>query len=1137
MCPPGISRRSDVPGLRVYLPYQSIPVRVRLGYDTDLSRLETAVLRGIVQLWRRSSNNGGSIAGVGLSTVEAQFGLGQRVMLDLMFDFWRREYVALDLYNATVAPLPAVVAAANAGELDRLASGEFKLETVDVWFDRVSGHLTGRSGYSHPPERHLIVPSDPLFKAAVSDVRGGDVVRAVEEVLTENARGSDHRSTESDSPASPRGRPMRVMESSIAPRQMMPVARRTMWFPVDIAVREDPDSHEIRVTATSNSHRSAERDEKIGHLLTQFVVTRPDHPFSMQLRGSVEIRLSDPPSLTKTISRLRELAEGAESAMAGTRQALHAQLIDMLRGTRNQVEARISGEVHADIVRTQAEYRDRIRSVIKSAKRQLVLVSSMVLYEGVSDLLPELAEAVDAGVQVVVMWANPHRVNSRKMELDPQTKNLFTELRMRAVKQLSTDSTVIIPRQPSNFHASLAIADNHTAMVGGYSFLGRLDRSVDHFGVLVRAPTVRGCEAVESMLRWVRNTMTESTAASALLFRERDFHDHNHEPPFPLPEDPIAWSSLPAALQHDASASEAAVRAWAMAWRRCAAEVDRVFASRERPSVTLVEDAMHRDALWDSIRSAKEQVVIAGGSISAQVVNPQLVRVMRERLAAGVRFEIFHQHVEKGSDANKQLLDEVGKESPTAFRLHRLPSGACAVVTDADELVVGGFDFLLRAGFYRTQPGRRPAAELSLRITGGNVAAQACEKLGLPAPRRRRQLLPRTPLGLDHRGNQLLVGLEAHTDPLQRALLIHEAVQSDDGGSLLDDLLEVGADSDILRIAVASKLRDGLSLNELDLARWANWLIADLWSQHRFVEAWVLRRGMSDGALPLPLAGAAAFADTPRVVTALSDAALDDGLSEAATAAVIAFTASQVLAWQGAKKHIPADTAYELREVLGVLVDAPVAACWTELAAGVLEVPTTVDAPGLGAIARTQQTIAKNHARLAEAWERAARAVADAKKVNFVFEAGSRTHAHLFHSNGTFGQLADAVDRLDIHAVRQWINQPDLGNLGAFLDAKSNEVMAGHKKRLIHSGKRKSYLERLLAVKETAQEIANLAELGEKPQDHHAFEARPIAMRVAALSPKLRADLAEHPAPERHLTQRALDSMQDIVEWGLRELN
>ena len=1116
-----------MPGLRVYLPYRPVPVRVRLGYGTELSRLEAAVLRGIVRLWAKRSNHGEMAVGVGLNTLDMRFNLGPRIMLDLVFDLWRREYVTLDLYRAEVAPLPHVVAAAaDPDKLARLGGGEFKLDTVEVWFDRVSGHLTGRSGFTHPPDRQLIVPPDPLFNAVVTDVRGGEVVRAVEELLDENTPRRE-RTTDDGDPAPPKGRPLRVMESRLAPSQLVSPTHRTSWFPVDIAVREDPDSQDVRVTATPTSWRSAAQDDRIGRLLTQFVHTRPDHPFSTRLRGSVEVRLTAPPTLGRSQARLEKLAESAQTAAAGTRRTLHSQLTEVLLATRNQVETRVNGEVRADLVRENEAYRDRVRMVIGQARRQVVLASSAVHYEGVSDLLPELHDAVGRGVQVVVVWANQH-----SGVLDDRTRNAFTELRMRANDRSSGNATVVVARKPSNFHASVVIADNHAALVGGYSFLGRLERGVDQFGAFVRAPEPGGCEAVDSLLRWVRNTVSDGTTSSAILFRERDFP--GHDPALSPPGKRIRWSPLPEPLQQDVSASDAAVRAWAMAWRRCVAEVGKVLGGRALPSVALVEDTAHRDALWDMIRAAEEQIVIAGESISARVVSPQFVRAVRERLGAGVRVEVFHRHVEKGSEPTRQLLVDVAKESSRSFRLHRLQSTACVLVRDDDEVVVGGFDFLSHSGFYRTQPGRRPAAELSLRITGGDVAARACEDLGVPPVHRRRQSGTGVPLSLDHQGNRLLVALDSCDDPMQRGKLISDAVETGDGPSLLDELSEVGAADDVLRVAAAAALRGRLRTADPASVRWLNWLVADLWSQHRFMEAWVLRRAVPTGTPSLSLTAAAAFAGTPWVVSALHSAALEDDLPPAATAAVIAFTASQVLVWPAALGPIPPEVAFELREVLRVLEDAPVAACWTELAATVAGSPPGVDDPGVGAIARAEHARTTRQARLAEAWERADTALTNATRMTFVFDVGLRTHGHLFHPNGVFGQFADVVARQDLPAARRWAARPDLDDMGTFLDNVSNEVM-GSSKKLIHSGKRKVYLERLTAVRTAAQEIAEFTDAdGDTPPSHQAAKARPLAVRLAELSAKLRADLADQAGAERYLAEQALDSMQDIVEWGLR---
>lgn len=1120
-----------MPALRVHLPYESVPVRVRLGYGDELSRIEVTVLRAVVELWNEQlaaapGADPAHAGGVGLSRLNTLFGLGYRMTLDLVFDLWRREYITLDLYRARVAPTPAVVAAFAQGEQQRLSSGEFKLETIDVWLDRVGGHLTGRSGSARPPDPELAVPSDALFSATVDDVSGSDLVRAAQETLSERGQA---RGAAAGAPIVPHGRNLRVMETRLVPAHQRPGARRRAWFPVDITVRLDPDTELVRVTVVQDSRRSLAQCERIGRLLTQFLEQRPGHRFSQKLRASVETRLADPPSLERSINRLTGLAGQALTASAGTRDALHEQLTDALRTARSQVEARVGGEARVDLLRAQEDYRAALRSVIERARRQVVLVASTVRYEGLADLLPDLRAAVARGVQLVLLWGRRH-----SDRIEQKAENVLEELRMEAAGRRLSPSTVLVARRSANVSANMVVADNHTALVGGYGYLGLLDKGTDQLGVVVSAQEPGGCEPVESILRWARRAMPDGITASAVHFRERDFP--GHEEGWTPPAERLPWTEPPAPLEQDTAASDAAVRSWALAWRNCAAEVRRTLNGRTRPSVTLVEDAAHRDALWDGVRAAERQVVVAGEHLATTVVSRRLTNVLRERLGAGVRVDVLFRHVRKGSDDAEERLAELAAEAPAAFGLHEGRSSARALVCD-DELVVGSFDFLAHEGFYSGQPGRRPPAEVGLRVSGGGVAGEAAVLLGAPAVHRRRPRAGEAHLA-HRRSHRLLATLDACTDPAQRAQVVTEAVGAPDLAGLLAELREAQAPDELLRITAAAALRGRTDGPEPALREWAGWLLEDLWSRGRFVEAWVLGSALPDCGPPPLLARTAATLGTPAVADALEECALQDGRTPGRTAALIAVGAAQVLAWpgRGGTAAVPPEVALRVREALRYLAAKDVAPCWAKLADAAVSCPPELDDPGPAAIARRQLAREYRNSSLDEAWEALDEALSSATETKFSFEAGLKTNAHLFHANGLFGELRSAAERRDLFAAAAWTQRPELADLPGFLDRTTAEIAAGLKNHVIHSSKRRAYLERLRRVEAAAGAVVAFRD--ERTDATAAYQVEPaqaLAGRLSGLWPELRADPAEQTAAERHLTEHALGQMGDIREWGTLE--
>ncbi|MEU0195544.1 hypothetical protein ABZ250_37930 [Streptomyces afghaniensis] len=1115
-----------MPALRIFLPYEAVPARVQMGYGETLSRIESTVLRGIVELWTEQQRTDRGRPGVRLSTLSDLFELGNRMTLQLVFDLWRRDYVTLDMYGAEVAPTPLVLDAYAESRQDELVGAEFTLETVDVWLDRVSGHLTGRSGYSHPPDRDLTVPAHPMFAATADDITGSDLVRAVREQLAERVREREA----SDPPDRPRGRNLRVLEVRLLPAGKLAGSKRTMWFPVNITVRQDPESEVLRVSVAQDSRRSLAHCERIGRLLTEFLERRPDHRFSKKLKASVETRLADPPSLERTLTRLETLAGQALTAPAGTRGTLHESLVEALRTARSQVGARQDGEAEVQLVRTHTDYRAAVLQVIAAAERQVVLVASAVRYEGLADLLPALRAAVERGVQLVLLWGRGHAE-----QIDPRAKNALEDLRYAADASEHDGSAVLMARRPANFNANMAVADNHTALVGSYAFLNRMERNTGQLGALIRAAEPGGCQPAEAILRWVRRAMPDGATASSVLFRERDFTRPADD--WVPPSQRLTWSEVPSPLEQDTAASDAAVRAWALAWRSCAEETRRHLAARALPSVTLVEDSAHRDALWEAVRSTSRQVVVASDIIAPTVVRQPLVAALADRAQSGVRVDVLYRYVRSQGADPRELLEKTSASTPR-FKVHQGQSAAHALIWD-DELIVGSFDFLSHDGSYRGQPGRRPPAELSLRISGGECAQQAAALLDVPAVHRP-AVRPAPFSRLGQRSHRLMGELERCPDAGGRARLVMTAVAEGDPAVLLADLREAQAPDELLRTTVAAALRGRLETVDRDLLPWADWLVADLWARGHFFEAWVLRRALPQGTLPLTLAAAAAAAHTVHIGDALETAALQEKPPPGQAAALIALGAATLLAWSGTSGQatIPPDLAARVRETLEFLatVSDP-GPCWVELAelAGHCP-PGIVEHPGPTVIARRQLLRRHRDSKVVEAWDVLDETLVTAAATHFRFDAGLKTHEHLFHAHGLFGELRTAVDERDLPGVVRWAARSEVAELPDHVDRTTAEVMAGHKNNILHSGKRRVYLERLRQVKHAAEAVAAFHDPhSHGPTGYLVSGARPTAIRLAEVWPALYTDVGGHPAPQRHLTEHALTAMQDIREWGSGE--
>jgi hypothetical protein len=226
--------------------------------------------------------------------------------------------------------------------------------------------------------------------------------------------------------------------------------------------------------------------------------------------------------------------------------------------------------------------------------------------------------------------------------------------------------------------------------------------------------------------------------------------------------------------------------------------------------------------------------------------------------------------------------------------------------------------------------------------------------------------------------------------------------------------------------------------------------------------------------------------------------------------------------------------ANEVREALTLLSGLEVLTDdWRALADLVVQCPQEIDDPGLAAIARRQLAHRHRDGKVAEAWDAADEALSALAGTSFTFEAGLKTHAHLMHENGLFGQLRTIVDNRDLTALTRWTRTEEFDDLAEFLDQTTAQVMAGRKNNVIHSSKRRAYLDRLKLVRTATLAVASFDDGHDDPHTSYLLtRAQPVAERLAGLWPNLRADLDNHPRLERQLTEHGLGAISTISEWG-----
>jgi hypothetical protein len=303
-----------------------------------------------------------------------------------------------------------------------------------------------------------------------------------------------------------------------------------------------------------------------------------------------------------------------------------------------------------------------------------------------------------------------------------------------------------------------------------------------------------------------------------------------------------------------------------------------------------------------------------------------------------------------------------------------------------------------------------------------------------------------------------------------------------------------------------------------ELLRWRASLLADFWHRGRFVEAAVLAVGLEEPwptGLPAPVVVrvAATRSVGPVGQDLWADAVLDEGVAQAARAALAAAAAAELAARGDSAAH---EALSELRPAMtpawGRVADA-MANYWNQTGA-----PLPIAGLDL-------------QAAMEAGWQGLRDALARATAKHFKFPSGAKTHHHLFDGGGAFAQLRRLVERTDAVAVADWLAREKVDRLGDYLDDATRA--ADPTLMLIGRPVRESYLTLLGAVVDAAHDLVTAAAAAGGPDARRQAErAREVARAVHREWDALAVEAAELQAPDTVLLDAVRDGWRHLSEWG-----
>jgi hypothetical protein len=301
---------------------------------------------------------------------------------------------------------------------------------------------------------------------------------------------------------------------------------------------------------------------------------------------------------------------------------------------------------------------------------------------------------------------------------------------------------------------------------------------------------------------------------------------------------------------------------------------------------------------------------------------------------------------------------------------------------------------------------------------------------------------------------------------------------------------------------------------------WWAWLARRRFENQDFTVAAALRAAVpGQDARPRPaLAGLAACRGTAELGAAVSDAALREDLSPDEWSVILAVATAELLRTGGT----------ELAEALGIALPA-VSGAWAELGTITLRwwdaarQPLPVDQLRRGEERR--QMIAGD----AVSWAELDRLLAAFERYTPPFTAGSTTQRFLLRVGGPLNLLKLAADNRDRAAVRTWLADAKLKNVGGWVDAATK---AAGVSELIEGHLRPPFVGRVTDIVAAARAVAAHDDpdpAAQQPTDDAADAARTFMRELTAMFPGLRSAAAAVELPEGVLAEAAVRDLWTLT--------
>jgi len=1026
----------------ITIPCVAFDVRVRLGESDELTPVERITLKAIDAGLDSVADLSGALA------------LNQRLLLDLIYDFWLKGYVVIDHDTSRVRLAGEAEYAARNGDWTALSTAENNIEKVSLLQELVAGSVLPDIGRKAPlgPE-----------SALVPTIMGGLELDVIDSQAILTALGDAVERTSRQS-----GRALSVREAWIDPEQILGEVRRhgqTRRFLALLAeVVQEPASGELKFELVDAPGIPAVIRRRIERQLTALARRFPDHLFFKRLRQGLDgDEPAEPHDAAEGLRRLAHAARELDGVDPGLVEQRHGVLVRHHADACNELAELAAAQAEIRMIRGYAEHDTALRELLAAAQRQVVLgcpwVDLNALVEPRADgvsWFDHLERALARGVQVVLFWGI-----STDATLPAPVRNALSQLRERHQQRL------VWSARPAVLHAKFAVRDADEALLTSFNFFKPARAESLEIGVrLVGKESGRTTAAILELLRWARDAFPDYQLGRRILVLAGELGAK--EPAAP-------WVPAPALpnVQGEPELRGPALRHWARAWQETLSGLQARYHGLRR-GVRLLVDGEHREALALALRQAERRMVIFSDRLSIDVVNDRFVADLRRLLGRGVAAALMfrRQGASDNRDGPEVRVEQLVGEFENLSLTHD-DSHAKLLVAD-DSIVIGSFNFLSFGGDYAPS-ARGERSELSVRIDDPAVVQDILAALAERWPRAFAPLLARRgatePLQLlspGPPGLQPLFGALQRVDDRGPELLKWFAGRDAPWPDLVA-MRDVGVPEPLLAQAVGAALAGATSIADEAALGWQRWLAEQRWRAGDFIGCALLMPPGAFGAQELPpwlaTAGAAVQAGLP-----IEPASLDP---RHPGAVLVVLTDTLV--------HGRNPPELDIRDLPRLLQR------WI---AGAREYHAATSEPLPLSLLSRRVSASRAQQAIREARERFGEGLARAEQVGFRFPLGQHTWDRLRTPGHLLGELRAAHDADDPSALARYFAGLDgEGRTAeALMDAASLAARDAHNNR-IEPPKRGVCLKRLVVAVAAARRWVEQAGAPSTAAESHRLSA------------------------------------------------